>query len=289
MALAQGKFKVYEAQSWSGLTTDNHLKSIYKIKLLASSYGANLDSLLSKFPVKYFDSDDEFTWDLIGSSERNYPLVEARRADGSTVSGGANVGVARAKFKLIFAERAFSDVNVIVGEKNEVYPIRIVDEPESEGTNWVYECELMGTVLDGIPASELEAGKRFSKEYSPVEPFLSKKGGDVSFTSPIALRNEFSAIRMEHKAPGNMKDKRVAMPFVTIDPKTGKTVQQITWMQHVEWVFEQQFLKEKNTALYFATTNRDGNGDYHNIGKSGHIIKMGSGIREQMEVSNTLF
>lgn len=39
----------------------------------------------------------------------------------------------------------------------------------------------------------------------------------------------------------------------------------------------------------FARTNRDANGDYLNIGKSGHVIKMGSGIREQMEVSNTVY
>jgi hypothetical protein len=300
MALAQGKFKVYEAQSWSGLTTDNHLKSIYKLspqkassivtKLLASSYGANLDSLLSRFPTKYFDSDDEFTWDLIGSSERNYPLVEARKEDGTVIVGGdTGIGAGTASFKLVFAERAFSDVNMVVGEKNEVYPMRIIDEPEVEGSNYVYTVELMGAVLNGMPGSELVASKRFSKEFSPVETTLSIKGGDISFTSPIALRNEFSAIRMQHKAPGNMKDKRVAMPFQTVDPKTGKVTQQTTWMQHVEWTFEMQYQKEKNTGLMFATTNRDGNGDYHNIGKSGHIIKMGSGIREQMEVSNTLF
>lgn len=300
MALQQGKFKVYEPQSWSGLTTANHLKSIYRIspqkastvitRLLASSYGANLDSLLSKFPTKFFDNDDEFTWDLIGSSERNYPLVEARREGGTVVAGGdTGIGAGRAEFVLVFAERAFSDVHMIVGEKNEVYPIRIKEEPVAEGTNYAYTCELMGTVLNGMPGSELVAGKRFSKDFSPVEDTLSIDGGDISFTSPIALRNEFSSIRMKHKAPGNMKDRRVAMPFQTLDAKTGALVTQETWMQHVEWTFEQQFLKEKNTVLMFATTNRDADGDYHNIGKSGNIIKQGSGIREQMQVSNTLF
>ena len=162
MALGQGKFKVFEPQSWSGLTTDTHLKSIYKLspqkasaivtKLLASSYGANLESLLNKFPTKYFDSDDEFTWDLIGSSERNYPLVEARLGNDVAIVGNEadNVGAGRAKFKLVFAERAFSDVNMVVGEKNEIYPIRILSEPISEGSNYVYECELMGALIDGM-------------------------------------------------------------------------------------------------------------------------------------------
>lgn len=294
------KQAIFGPQSWSGLTTDNHLKAIYRIspqkassivtKFLANSYGSNLDTLLSKFPTKYFDSDDEFTWDLIGSSERNYSLVEARREDGTVITASdVNVGAGRAKIILVFAERGFSDVNVIVGEKNEVYPLRVVEEPLEEGTNWVYEVELMGTVMDGMPGSELVAGKKFSKEYSPVETTLSMKGGDITFTSPIAMRNEFSSFRMQHTAPGNMKDRRVAMPFKTIDPKTGKVVEQTTWMQHVEFRFEQEFQKEKNTMLMFATTNRDADGDYHNIGKSGFAIKMGSGIREQMEVSNTLY
>ena len=303
MALAQGKFQVFEPQSWGGLTTKNHLSSIYRTspqkasnivtRLLSNSYGGNLESLLGKFPVKYFDNDDEFTWDLIGSSERNFPLLEARTTGGVVVTAGTNnVGAAGEKFELVFAEKAFFDVNVIVGEKNEVYPMRVIEDPVEEGTNYVYLVELMGGILDGMPGSELVGGKRFSKEFSPVEDTLSMKGGDITFSSPIALRNEFSSIRMQHKAPGNMKDRRMAMPFATIDPndpKQNKVLLHNTWMQHTEWKFEYEFQQEKNKLLMFATTNRDVNGDYGNIGKSGHVIKMGSGIREQMEVSNTLY
>ena len=302
MAVKKGKFQAFEPQSWGGLTTSNHLRSIYKeapqkastlvTKLLGDSYGGNLDSLLSKFPTKYFDNDNEFSWDLIGSSERNYPLIEARTTAGATVAASDNnIGAGREKFVVIFPEQAFFDVNVIVGEMNEKYPLRIIGDPEVEGTNFAYTVELMGQNMDGMPGEELVAGKRFSKEFSPVEDTLSIKGGDITFSSPIALRNEFSGIRMQHRAPGNMKDRRVAMPFQTVVSKgEGKdeVVNHVTWMQHVEWQFEYQFQQEKNRLLMFATTNRDENGDYHNIGLSGHVIKMGSGIREQMEVSNTV-
>lgn len=37
----------------------------------------------------------------------------------------------------------------------------------------------------------------------------------------------------------------------------------------------------------FARSNRDSNGQYNDFGKSGHVVRQGSGIREQMEVSNT--
>ena len=300
MAIPQGKFQVFEPQSWGGLTTKNHLSTIYRTspqrasnlvtKLLANSYGGNLESMLSKFPTKYFDTDDEFTWDLIGSSERNYSLIEARTTGGTVITDATNnVGAAGEKFQVVFAEKAFFDVNVIVGEKNEAYPLRVVEDPFAEGTNYVYTVELMGGIVDGMPGAELVGGKRFSKEFSPVEDTLSMKGGDITFTSPVALRNEFSSIRMQHKAPGNMKDRRMLMPFGQVDAKTGKVVEHATWMQHVEWKFEYEFQQEKNRVLMFATSNRDENGDYYNIGKSGHVIKMGSGIRQQMEVSNTLY
>jgi hypothetical protein len=300
MAANLGKFQVYTPQSWHGLTTKNHLGAIYAqspqkasnivTKLLAMNYAPTLDTLLSKFPVKYFDTDDEFTWDLIGSMERNYALIEARKGDGTVITGSDNgVGAGGEIIELVFAEKAFSDVNVIVGEKNEIYPLRVLEDPSAEGTNYVYKVELMGAVINGMPGSELVGGKRFSKEYSPVEDTLSIKGGDIGFNSGIALRNEFSSIRMQHTAPGNMKDRRMSLPFEYKDPKSGKVAMTSTWMQHVEWKFEYEFSMEKSRLLMFARTNRDGNGDYYNIGKSGHVIKMGSGIREQMEVSNTYY
>lgn len=295
-----GKFQVFNAKSWSGLTTKNHLKAIYGYepqkasnivtKLLAENYAPTLDSLLSKFPVKYFDEDDEFTWDLVGALERNYPLVEARFAGSVVTSSDTGVGAGGAYFELVFAEKAFHDVNVIVGEKNEAYPIRVVGEPTPEGGYWVYNVELMGAIIDGMPGSELVNGKRFSKEYSPVEATMSTKGGNINFASNIALRNEFSRIRMEHTAPGNMKNIRPMMiPINFTNPETDKVETSYSWMDHVEWRFEYDFAMEKSRLLMFAKTNRDANGDYHNIGLSGHVLSMGAGIREQMEVSNTLY
>jgi hypothetical protein len=302
MAASLGKFQVFESQSWSGTTTKNHLGAIYRVapqrasniitKLLAYNYAPTLDTMLSKFPVKYFETDDEFTWDLIGSLERNYPLVEARIGgyDGTLVSASDNnVGAGGEAIYLVFAEQAFHDVNVIVGEKNEIYPLKVLEDPKHEAGNYVYKVELMGGVINGMPGAELVAGKRFSKDFSPVEDTLSIKGGDINFSSPIALRNEFSMIRMQHKAPGNMKRRPLVLPFEFENPKTGKVEMSKTWMEHVEWKFEYEFAMEKSRLLMFARTNRSENGDYYNIGKSGHVIKMGSGIREQMEVSNTTY
>ena len=62
-----------------------------------------------------------------------------------------------------------------------------------------------------------------------------------------------------------------------------------TWMHNVDWEVEQQFSEYKNNALAFGTSNRNSNGEYMNIGKSGNAIKTGAGLFEQMEVANTMY
>lgn len=184
-----GKLSRFQRQTfnhWKGTSKANHLGGIFQmqpqkatslmVQLLAWYRGKTLDTFLSQFPTKTFDSDDEYTWDIIGSSLRNIPLVEARDADGNMVNaGGSNVGVNGEPFYLVFAEDWFADGEVVVGERNEVYPIRILADGRNEGTNTVYRCELMGGITSGIPTEELLAGKRFSVEYAPVEKEFSRK------------------------------------------------------------------------------------------------------------------
>jgi len=119
MAGKLGKFQKLSFNHWKGLTKQNHLGSLFQlqpqkatelmVQLLAWYKGKTLDTFLSKFPTKTFDSDDEYTWDVIGSATRNIPLVEARDADGNpVVAGGANVGINGEPFYLVFAEDWFA-------------------------------------------------------------------------------------------------------------------------------------------------------------------------------------
>jgi hypothetical protein len=61
-----------------------------------------------------------------------------------------------------------------------------------------------------------------------------------------------------------------------------------TWMQEVYWRFEQQLSRLKAFTCMFGKTNRDESGNFLNTGKSGFKIEAGSGIREQMDVSNVV-
>lgn len=299
-----GKLSRFQKQTfdhWKGLTKYNHLGSIFQlqpqkatslmVQLLAWYRGKTLDTFLSQFPTKTFDSDEEYTWDVIGSSLRNIPLVEARNTDGVTVGAtGDNVGVNGEPFYLVFAEDWFADGEVIVGELNEIYPIRVLADGRNEGTNTVYKVELMGGITTGMPVAELQPGKRFSVEYAPVERTLSRKVGDVRFASPISMRNEFSTIRIQHKVPGDMLNKKVAFGIPVTRETNGRYVKDTVdkWMFEVQWQLEQQWSDYKNNILAFGRSNRNNNGEYLNIGKSGEVIRMGAGLYQQMEVSNTM-
>lgn len=298
-----GKFQMLGFQTWKGLTRENHLGSIFQnspqkatnlmVQLLAYYRGKTLDTFLNQFPVKEFDDDSEYYWDIIGSSRRNIPLVEARDETGTVVvAGAANVGAGTAPFYLVFPEDWFADGEVIVGNLNQVYPFRILGEARMEGTNAVYKVELMGGNTLGCPSERLLAGERFSVEYAPVEKEFSRKVGDIRFSSPVSMRNEWTTIRIQHKVAGNMLNRKLAVgiPMVHSDP-SGKQVKDVAnkWMHYVEWELEQQFSDAKNNALAFSTSNRNANGEYMNFGKSGSVIKQGAGLFEQMEVANTMY
>ena len=189
MAGQLGKFQMVGFDGWKGLSKLNHISAIYgmgaqkasnmMVELLASKMGNTLDTFLSRLPVKEFEDDSEYYWDIISSARKNIPLVEARDEDGKKVELGDNpVGVGTTPFYLVFAEDYFADGEVIFGSLNQVYPIRVLGDARMEGTNAVYRCEVMGGVTTGVPAERLQAGERFSVGFAPVERELSRKVGD---------------------------------------------------------------------------------------------------------------
>ena len=299
MAGKLGKFQSLGFTSWKGLTNDNALASLFQlapqkatnlmVQLLAFHRGKSLETFLSQFPTKTFETDDEYYWDVIGSSKRNIPLVEARDASGTTVE--APVGAGGEVFYLVFAEDWFADGEVIYGNYNEVYPIRVLGDAKLEGTNAVYKCEIFGNVPGGIPVDRLQAGERFSVGFAPVEKEMSRKAGDIRFSSPVSMRNEWTTVRIQHKVAGNKIDRKLAFGIPMVKNVDGKQVKstETKWMHYVDWELEQQFQDYKNNAMMFGVSNRNANGEYLNFGKSGNVIKAGDGIRAQMDVANVIY
>lgn len=303
MAGKLGKFQMLGFQHWKGVTKENHLGQIFQlapqkatnlmVQLLAYYRGKTLDTFLNQFPTREFDDDNEYYWDVIGSSRRNIPLVEARDENGQVVTDEhANVGAGYAPFYLVFPEDWFADGEILWGNLNEAYPLRVLGEARFEGTNAVYKVEVFGTNSKGVPAERLLAGERFSIGYAPVERSFSRKVGDIRFSSPVSMRNEWSTIRIHHKVGGSMLNKKLAVGIpITKETEGGKLVKDTTnmWMHYVDYELELQFSEAKNNVLAWGVSNRNSNGEYLNFGKSGEAIKTGAGLFEQMEVANTMY
>lgn len=122
MAGKLSKFQMIGFQHWKGLTTENHLGAIFQqapqkatnlmVQLLAFHRGKTLDTFLSSFPTKVFENDAEYYWDVIGSSRRNIPLIEARDENGVVITAASgNVGIGGAPFYLVFPEDWFARTN----------------------------------------------------------------------------------------------------------------------------------------------------------------------------------
>lgn len=299
MAGKLGKFQHQTFNGWyANVQKANHLGSIFQLKpqlatptmvRLLESYGIkSFDSFISKYPVKTFDSDDEYTWNVIGSSDKNIPLIEARNADGNPIEGTDNVGVNGEIFYLVFGEDYFPKGVIIVGELNEVYPIRVLESGRSEGTNTVYKVQCTGAISGGIPYDQLTAGKRFSIEYAPVSKGLSRQVGGIHFASPISMRNEFTTLRIHSKVSGDLLNKKIAFGIPIMDNRTHKEHVETMWMHYGEWELEQEWADYKNKALVFGRSNRNSNGEYRDFDASGEVIRMGSGLFEQMQYGNTM-
>lgn len=88
------------------------------------------------------------------------------------------------------------------------------------------------------------------------------------------MRNEWSTVRIQHKVPGNMLNKKLACGIPMTKETNGRYTTQVfnMWMHAVDWQIEQQFSEYKNNALMFGRSNRTNNGEYLNIGVSGEAI-----------------
>ena len=287
-------FQMYENDDITGLVTQANLGYRFGIEpqqatkvatmIHQANFGATVAAYLERFPALYLDSDDDFTWDLVSNGKKNIPLVKASLTDGgSAITAADKVGKNYTEFYLTFPEAYFTDVNLIVGERNEVYPIQIMSDAKPLGNNYQFQCRLMTGNPDlFIPFEELAAGKRFSKDFSPVERTLSKKGGGVHYTFPFKMQNAFTMIRMEDTVPGNMIERPVK--FSWVDPTTKKIM--TTWMDYRTYEFEMQYQDEISKMLMYATANRTAANNYMQKGKSGFTIQMGAGIKQQMEAAN---
>lgn len=235
------------------------------------------------FPTVYLEKDSEWRWLLHGHADKNLPLVKCSlTSGGSAIAATDFVGANGTEFYLTFNEPYFSGNSLIVGERNELYPILILGEPNAVGGYYEYKCRLNSSDNNKfIPYDELTAGKRFSEEYAPVERTGSRKGSRAHFNSSFEMKNVFSQIRKEIQHYGNMKDKTVEFGWRAPDGKV-----MTSWIPYATWELMRQWEADKAKLAMYSTYNGDSSGNFTVLGSGGHIIQTGAGIREQMKYGN---
>lgn len=283
MAQKINPLQLYEGKSWSGLTTDNHLGTMFAEQptlvsnIMSRVFGLNqytgLDYWLSMLGAEEeLPTDNDYEWFLKGDDEKAVPVV------GYSASDMNRPGINNTMFEITFPEKYFAYTDVLVADDRS-FRVRVMEEPFSNGTDWVYRVQMMtGDPTAFMPPALLTAGRQFSKEYSNQERTLSRTAGETSFTSPFKMRNAFSTLRKTYTVPGNMHARPVVIEM--LDPKSNKSTK--IWTQYAEWEFICQWYKEKNRNLLYSESNKNANGTYTMKGESGFPIIEGAGLRQQI-------
>lgn len=293
--------QIVDPKYWSGLTRESHLgwlgmqepeiistvmNRLYELNIGSDNFVAFMDRL----PTEWINDDVVYRWYLQGSDERSIPLIGAYTDEACTtaVTDAAQAGLNRGIFYMVFPERYFEATSHIVGEKPEVYQLRVLVDPVQVGSHWRYKVQLFtGDDALYVPAADLAAGTMWSELFGLVEQELSKRGTGVHHTAPYQMENVLSMIRKNYDVPGNMiskgKNKPLAFAFVDQDGKV-----QTRWIDKLGWDFYVQFKRDKARLLAYGKSNKLSDGTFGHVGESGNVIRSGFGLFEQMEYGNLL-
>lgn len=272
------------AESWAGLTDENHLHAIYQNEpqlasdIVTEVFGMlryqGLDNFLSKYPTHIFGHDGEYEWMLKGDDRQAITIVSYTAADST------KPGFNKAIFQLEVQKRFFRQSDFLILDDRE-YGVRVMSEGYQNGTNWVYDVAHMEPSDSFfIPVALLAAGRKVSKQNNIVTNTLNDEYSDTQFTSHFKMRNIFSTLSKEQTVPGNMQDRPLLIGMMTPEGKMIKT-----WTKYQDFMTEWQWRKEKSAQLMYSRINQNTDGTFSQKGRNGFPIKQGAGLRQQISPS----
>tara|TARA_R110000868_G_scaffold16330_5_gene73520 strand:+ start:2309 stop:3802 length:1494 start_codon:yes stop_codon:yes gene_type:complete len=290
--------QVNQPISWQGQTDKTHLMYLLGQErelftdvideIMHINYADTYKNWLAQFPTKTIENPDGiYEWYLKGINIRNYPLVAAY-ADMNLQLLSADPGYGFSTFVLEFDVRMFENTDLIVGSRPEIYQYRVVSEPVQNGsTNWLYEVQLMGAdpTLTAPLSTELAAGSRFTKLFSPAPNKLSVQGGNVQHDGYFKMINRINTIRKEYTAAGYMIDAKMnqARQFKFKDANGGL---HSYWLDMLNIDYMKEWEIEKAFTMIYSKWNLQTNGTVAQTGVGGNTINQGMGFYEQVAPSN---
>ena len=298
MSFKVSPYQKNDSIDWNGLTTENHWGMLYNqhpllmSKVIENIYKVNLGddiiSFMDQFPTKYLDQDVAHEWLLQGADEKSIALQGAYldEAMSTAVSATSTAGKNFTTFYMKFAEAYFDVTQVILGNKIDLYALRIMDTPKSVGGSYLYKVQLVDDdATKYVPYEELVSGVRYSKGWSLSEQTLSSRGSGTSHNSPFRMQAWMSQIRKTELVPGNMirkgKNDPNAFSFKTHD---GKVL--TTWLNKLDYDFYTEFRRECARMAVYGRSNKLSDGTFSMKGDSGYEIRSSPGLRQQIAPGN---
>jgi len=288
----------YRPKDFNGLVHDNHLSSIFQQKpqmlnamirnIYKNEMGQSMVNFVNQFPLETVPHENlKYEWMLKGQEEKNVPLVDAETQSGASQSAGtfpAAVGANRERFYLIFAEPFFDETEVIKGETDDYH--FLIKNKEEFGGRYKYEVELVNDDLEiAVPREALAKGKKFPKLGGLVPSTLSHKGFGPYFTSPFAMENRLSQLRMEYTVPGNMINKGKNEPLEFNFSFRGKETS--VWVNYIDLVVLAMAEESMAKMQLYGKKNWGRDGTYLNFDDYNKFdIASGAGFFDQIAPAN---
>ena len=291
---------LFKGKEWHGYTDKNHLIAAYDFdavqinnkieQLMDVNLGENFVSMVMQHGIHYVEpGKDKYRWYLENNLIENYKLLGAyedaamSRVVGTTA--GFRPGANRTEFYMLFQDRPFSNTEIIVGMKPDLYRLWIADEPRNVGgERFLYKIQLIASdEVSFIPISELYANSQWSSDGGLVADQMSYDGFDISFKSNGQIENNLSQFRMKHVVPGNLMD--IAPLGFYIRGDKGKGARKL-WISNVEYEFLKKARWSTASIVMNGRTNVWSDNTVGNIDKNGFTATTGAGFKEQWATSN---
>lgn len=219
----------------------------------------------------------------IEKSEYEYDVMERLSYTRNLVktTTGTNVGQGGTIFYLTFEDRWFINQYVLISQSG--VQMRIMGDPEPEGSNWRYPVRLTTPDPEAVvPQEDLVAGSSFGQMYATVGTDYSR-GNASNWEAPSKVRHKLSTIRKSYSFSGRAKESVAEMKL----PKKGGGMGTY-WMDFEEWQYFLQWQQEREMLMWYGeqTYNEEGKTQLRDP-DSGKPIIAGPGLLEQIQNKDT--
>lgn len=280
--------QVYQSRDFTGLTESNHLSNAYLTEpekigsILAYAFGIQENNVLSLLTGgignTLYVTNREYEWDLHSQSDRAIEVGED-----SPDASNPTPGYGGQPVKLILAEKWFESTDNLIADDGKTSVHVMGESYQASSGGWVY------TVQNNDPNPEsfidpefLKLGARWSKEFSSVEEY-SLKGGGNGYSTPYKLRNQLTTLRKTYKV--SREAAKAVMIIELYNPVDEKQKTRL-WTKLAEWTNMAYWYREMDKSYIYSQYNKNRDGYVTTQGENKRPVYHGAGFREQISPAN---